>query len=142
MINDPLDTPENWAAVTRTKLTCGDTVLRHRVVYRITGFGPYYLWATHITGHGPNSNPPADEAIRRLVGWTEPLVDWARIATLAGPNNLWPGRPVYLYSSLASVEDPETRLPSIRAEAESIGWESIPHGAHLYLVGPDNNPQG
>lgn len=47
---DPTDNPENWKAVTDSTHKVGDRLVKGERDYTITGFGPYYFWATDSRG--------------------------------------------------------------------------------------------
>jgi hypothetical protein len=65
------------------------------------------------------------------------LVDWGRIKRRAGPNENWPGRPVYCFGSLAirsqTKEDCEW-LKKLRAEALQEGFDYKVFKGDIYLV--------
>jgi hypothetical protein len=70
-----------------------------------------------------------------MITQFEPFfANWERIKRLAGPNENWPGRPVYLYCSARFVTPDQSKL--MRKDAEAHGWELIVHGGDYYLVGP------
>lgn len=62
-------------------------------------------------------------------------VSWATIIQrLAGPNDRFPGRPVYCLGSLGHMD--ESWLQAVGKQARERGWEALDGDGDLYLVGP------
>ena len=65
-LHDPHNTSENWQRVSNCELGKGAIVKARGSRYRITGFGPYFIWAIE---EGDDRDPVFAE--RKLYNWTE-----------------------------------------------------------------------
>lgn len=66
MLDDSMNTVEQWRKISNTTVKKGDVVISGQRTYRVTGFGPYFLWALDLD--------PKDEQHnfdKKLFSWKE-----------------------------------------------------------------------